>query len=94
MPRGISLHIGLNAVDPNGYGGWTGDLDGCEPDARDMQKLAASLDYNTSMLLTKDATSSAVLAAMSNAARTLESGDALFLTYSGHGGQSSGRERG
>lgn len=87
MPQGISLHIGLNAVDPNGYGGWTGNLDGCEPDARDMHKLAASLDYNASMLLTKAATSSAVLAAMSNAARTLKSGNSLFLTYSGHGGQ-------
>jgi hypothetical protein len=88
MPHGISLHIGLNAVDPHGYGGWTGDLGGCEPDARDMQKLAASLDYNTSMLLTKKATSAALLAAMSDAAKKLKSGDSFFLTYSGHGGQS------
>jgi hypothetical protein len=88
MPQGISLHIGLNSVDPAGYGGWSGDLGGCEPDAHDMQKLAASLGYDTNMLLTKDATSEAVLGAMADAAKTLKSGDAFFLTYSGHGGQS------
>lgn len=85
MTKGISLHIGLNSVDPNGYGGWSGDLDGCEPDARDMQKLAGSLHYSTSMLLTKQASSAALLKAMSDAAKVLKSGDAFFLTYSGHG---------
>ena len=88
MAHGISLHIGLNSVDPAGYGGWSGDLGGCEPDARDMQKLAASLDYKTNMLLTEDATASAVLAVMENAAKKLKSGETFFLTYSGHGGQS------
>lgn len=87
MSRGISLHVGLNAVDPNGYGGWSGDLTGCEPDAREMKKLASDYDYKTSMLLTAQATSTAVLSAMVEAAKTLKSGDAFFLTYSGHGGQ-------
>ena len=85
MPRGISLHIGLNSVDPNGYGGWSGPLDGCEPDARDMKKLAADFDYKVSMLLTTQATSTAVLSAMAEAAKVLKSGDSYFLTYSGHG---------
>ncbi|MDP9071378.1 MAG: caspase family protein, partial [Actinomycetota bacterium] len=35
--RGMSLHIGLNRVDPDGYNGWSGDLAGCENDARDMR---------------------------------------------------------
>jgi len=87
MPRGISLHIGLNSVDPDGYGGWSGVLNGCEPDARDMKKLAADFDYKPTMLLTTQATSKAVLSEMAKAAKILKSGDSYFLTYSGHGGQ-------
>ena len=87
MPTGLSLHIGLNSVDPNSYGGWSGDLDGCEPDASDMQKLASSLGYTTSVLLTSKATASAVMTAIVQSAKKLKSGDAFFLTYSGHGGQ-------
>jgi hypothetical protein len=30
MPSGISLHTGLNAVDPKQYSGWSGELVGCE----------------------------------------------------------------
>ena len=35
MAKGISLNIGLNSVDPNHYGGWDGQLAGCENDAND-----------------------------------------------------------
>jgi metacaspase-1 len=40
MPTGASLHIGLNAVDPKAYSGWSGKLAACEFDANDMQALA------------------------------------------------------
>ena len=40
MPTGASLHIGLNAVDPQQYSGWDGQLTACEFDANDMQALA------------------------------------------------------
>ena len=35
-PKGISLHIGLNAVNAADYGGWDGPLAACEFDANDM----------------------------------------------------------
>ena len=30
---GLSLHVGLNAVDPAHYAGWSGPLNACEADA-------------------------------------------------------------
>jgi hypothetical protein len=40
MPKGISLHIGLNRVDPAHYAGWDGRLNACESDAEDTAQLA------------------------------------------------------
>lgn len=85
--KGISLHIGLNSVDPVHYGGWSGDLLACEFDARDMASLAAAHGMTSTVLLTNRATRANVLEAIRAAARELQSGDLLFLTYSGHGGQ-------
>ena len=88
MGKGMSLHIGLNSVDPDQYEGWDGQLTACEADAKDMKALAKAQGFGTSaMLLSKDATSAAVMAGISHAAKTLKSGDMFLLTYSGHGGQ-------
>ena len=38
--RAMSLHIGLNAVDPKAYEGWSGPLAACEFDANDMAAIA------------------------------------------------------
>jgi len=88
MAQGISVHIGLNRVDPDQYEGWDGQLTACEADARDMAALAKKQGFkSSSLLLTKAATAEAVAAAILGAAKTLKSGDLFFLTYSGHGGQ-------
>lgn len=87
MARGISLHLGLNKVDPSHYDGWDGALNACEFDANGMQSIAASRGFESSVLLTQEATSDAVVQAIERAAQELEPGDILFLTYSGHGGQ-------
>jgi metacaspase-1 len=87
MARGISIHVGLNTVDPDHYDGWDGALNACEFDANDMRSLAESKGFEASTLLTKDATADAVTAAIEKAAKELGSGDLLFMTYSGHGGQ-------
>ncbi len=87
MPVGRSLHIGLNTVDPGAYGGWDGELVACEFDARDMEQICASTGLQTQTLLTADATSEAVLAALDQEAATLRDGDLLVVTYAGHGGQ-------
>ncbi|MBL0140580.1 MAG: caspase family protein [Betaproteobacteria bacterium] len=87
MPRGLSIHIGLNSVDPAKYGGWDGQLSGCINDARDMKAIADQLGYTSSLMTDSQATGAAVVQAIGQAAQQLSGGDTLLLTYSGHGGQ-------
>ena len=87
MAKAVSIHIGLNSVDPKHYGGWSGDLLACEFDANDMAAIAKVAGMKSTLLLTKKAKRASVLAAVRAAAKTLKSGDLLFVTYSGHGGQ-------
>jgi len=84
MPTGRALTIGLNSVDPNHYGGWSGDLNACEADAEDMASIGK---LETTTLLTKNATRQSVISELTKAAKKLKSGDFFLLTYSGHGGQ-------
>lgn len=84
---GYALAIGLNELNPTHYGGWRGELSGCEPDAMDMKQIADSQGLKTDMLLTKDATRAAVLSRLDALAEKLEPGDLLIVSYSGHGGQ-------
>ena len=91
--KGISIHIGLNRVDSNHYRDlnnrpWPGTLVACENDARAMQVLAQTQGFTDStVLLSEQATALNVIGAVDKAAQELHSGDLLFLTYSGHGGQ-------
>ncbi|MCX5394377.1 caspase family protein [Streptomyces sp. NBC_00094] len=87
MTTGLSLHIGLNEVDPARYEGWAGTLVACENDAHDMARLARAAGFEPTVLLTPDGTVSQVTAALGEAAARLGSGDILLFTYSGHGGQ-------
>lgn len=87
MSQGISLHIGLNAVDPSHYAGWSGPLGACEADAEDMAALAKARGFRTSLLKTAKAGRDSVLQSVKTAARELARGDIFLLTYSGHGGQ-------
>lgn len=87
MPQAISIHVGLNEVDPKHYQGWNGKLVACEFDANDMEKLASGRGFDSEKLLTKEATAEALTSALQKASKKLESGDTLLLTYSGHGGQ-------
>jgi hypothetical protein len=84
---GLSLHIGLNAVDPAHYAGWSGPLNACEADANDLAALAKKGGIKPTILLTKKGTRASVLAGIRAAARKLTRGDFFLLTYSGHGGQ-------
>jgi hypothetical protein len=86
-PRGKSLHIGLDAVDPTHYGGWMGKLSACVNDARDMCTLARNQGFKTQTLVNQSATYEAVLLYIREAAKELLPRDMFLLTYSGHGGQ-------
>lgn len=85
--RAMSVHIGLNAVSPAAYGGWSGDLTACEFDAKDMAAIAKSHGMKATLLLTKKGTRANLLASVRKAAKQLKASDLFFLTYSGHGGQ-------
>jgi hypothetical protein len=85
-PKGIALTIGLNSFDPNHYNGESGELFGCENDARDMADIAHANKFEVTTLLTKDATRNNVIEQISKAASALNSGDIFMITYSGHGG--------
>jgi hypothetical protein len=88
MPRRMSLHVGLNQVDPAHYDGWDGQLAACEFDANDMRAIAESLGYDQSTtLLTAEATAERILSEIERAAGALSGGDLFFVSYSGHGGQ-------
>lgn len=88
MPRGISLHIGINLLNPEHYAGWEGPLKFCEADAKAIHAIARKVGYEeSSLLLTGDATLGGVTEAMQKAAKALEPGDIFLLSYAGHGGQ-------
>lgn len=88
MSKAISIHIGLNHVDPDHYEGWDGELFACEADAKDMRALSKKNGFGqNALLLNEQATAEAVTAALTSAAKQLSKGDMLLLTYSGHGGQ-------
>ena len=87
MAKGVSLHIGVNQVNPAHYAGWVGQLAACEADAASMQGIAARGGYTTRIMLTQAATRANVSAAIREAARNLVPGDIFLISYAGHGGQ-------
>ncbi|MFD7627342.1 caspase domain-containing protein [Streptomyces sp. NPDC059851] len=87
MPHGLSIHIGLNKVDPAKYNGWDGQLMACENDAHDMAAVARAAGFEETVLLTQQGTVDNITAALRKAAKKLKDGDILLFTYSGHGSQ-------
>lgn len=83
----LSLHIGLNSVDPRRYANWSGYLPDCELDANNLEGLARSRGFTTVKMLTQQATSENITEFIHSAAQSLKAGDIFLLTYSGHGGQ-------
>ena len=87
MPKGYSLHVALNYLDPAAYGGWEGVLGGCLNDADAWQYLADCRGVNSRKLVNENATADSVVGEILTAAELCETGDIFLLTYSGHGGQ-------
>src|SRR3990172_1079844 len=75
MTKGIAVTTGLNAVNPAHYGGWSGELNACEADAKDMAEIATSKGFDVKTLLTKEATLKNVIDGINKASSTLTSGD-------------------
>lgn len=87
QPRGYALSVGLNKVDPNHYAGWSGPLNACENDARNMSAMLTQRGYTAQTLLTRNATSHNFFAALGELARVAKAGDIVCVTNSSHGGQ-------
>jgi hypothetical protein len=84
----IAICVGLTKVDPNAYGGWTGECPGCDLDMDRFANLCRTAGFDSvSTLLTENATKAKIFAAMKAAAKKLVKGDLLVLFNSGHGGQ-------
>jgi hypothetical protein len=82
----MSIHIGLNEVDPKEYGGWRGPLRSCEADALAMKDLAIRQGMAEPIcLLTAAATYARVMDELKKAAASLRRSDYLLLTFAGHG---------
>jgi metacaspase-1 len=84
---GYSLHIGLNHVDADQYGGWDGELSGCLKDVASMKALAEAQGYEATTLTDGGATTQSVLAEIGRLAGQSQDGDIVLISYSGHGGQ-------
>lgn len=86
-PRGYALCVGLNGVDPDHYAGWSGPLNACENDARNMAAMLAQRGFTTITLLTRNATTHNFFNALSSLALEAKAGDIVCITNSSHGGQ-------
>lgn len=87
MSKGLSLHIGINQLNPQFYNDWNGKLNACEADAKAMEKIAKSQGFETHLLLTQSATRENVKHQITLASDQLRAGDLYFISYAGHGGQ-------
>lgn len=83
--NGMSLHVGVNRVDPGKYENFDQELRGCAFDARDMHAIAINRGFLAETLLESAATHDAVVRGVRKAAEDLVAGDFFLLTYSGHG---------
>lgn len=85
--KGIWIAMGLNYVDPLRYAGWYGRLNACVNDATDMMKVAEYYGYKATLFINEAVTSTSLIQAIEEAKEELDEGDALVISYSGHGGQ-------
>jgi Caspase domain len=85
MPIGLSIHVGLDAVDERHYGDALA-LNGPENDARSMADIGSSHGFQTVNLLTTGATAETVLDATRQAVGAVGSDGIVMLTFAGHGG--------
>ncbi|TWU03023.1 Caspase domain protein [Symmachiella macrocystis] len=87
MSFSMSLHIGVNEVDPDTYGE-VPRLRSAVKDAEAMEQIATDLEYqDTFHLHNEDATVSAVLTRIGEMALQIEPGGVAMVTYAGHGSE-------
>jgi metacaspase-1 len=85
--KGISIHVGLNRVDPAQYGGWAGQLQAAVQDMNDMADLAVRQGFKAWNVANEVATAEEIIRLLGLASRDLGPGDTLVFTFAGHGGE-------
>ena len=83
--KAISLHIGINNVDPGYYQNNVPPLFGCIGDMEKMEALAKEKGFTTTAMRNQEATREAILKFLEEQALELNKGDMLLVTYAGHG---------
>lgn len=85
-----SLHIGLNAVNPDHYNGWPGELNACVDDARCLAALCAQHGFRAEALFNEKAARENFGEAIADLATNSMPGDVVVISFSGHGGRAPG----
>lgn len=88
MPKGLSLHVGINTYNHRAYSRFNMSLPmlpNCNRDAVAYYAIASRFGYQPAKLIDDDATKEQVLLGIQIAARYLQCGDKFFITFSGHG---------
>ncbi|HYH66174.1 MAG TPA: caspase family protein [Urbifossiella sp.] len=80
----MSLHIGVNRLDPAKYPG-VPSLEAAEADALALHDTARLALFEAKLLVGERATTRAVLAEFAAAAARLRAGDLFLVTFAGHG---------
>jgi metacaspase-1 len=96
MPKGISLHIGVNQYNRHSYkkaGSFLRRLPNCDRDAEAKMAIAKRFGFTPALLTNEDATADSLLNGIEMAANYLEEGDFFFLSFSGHGGRAQNRNK-
>jgi uncharacterized caspase-like protein len=84
MPKGVSLHIGIDEVSISHYG-TAAELPNCRNDAMKMKHALSSIGFETCELFDKNATTVNLFHHLEKYAADLSPADIFILTYSGHG---------
>jgi hypothetical protein len=82
-PRALAIHMGVRS--PSLLTGVHDDCPMCETDAVELARITRAAGYTTRLLRNAEVTSTTLEALLDDAACRLHAGDALILTFSGHG---------
>ena len=93
MASAKALLVGMNVCDESAYGGnWDSRLSFAESDARSIADITRSCGFDSTLLLSAEATKAQVVAEFRAAAQSLTAGDAFVFFYSGHGGRTRDKD--
>ena len=87
--RALALTIGLNSVDPDAYGNWSGDLAGCVADARTYAGIAKRGGFEVRSLETSEAKIGTVAQHILWASQLVSPEGIFLVAYAGHGSQAT-----